>query len=101
MWNGARGSCRRSTTFPASSAFLRTGRSTCSRISDLFGKSAITDSTGLRRISPRREARVAVVPGAAFGADEFVRISYATALDTLKEGISRIRAAVDRLLPAV
>ena len=32
---------------------------------------------------------VAVVPGAAFGDDRFVRISYATSLDNIKEGIDR------------
>ena len=32
---------------------------------------------------------VAVIPGAAFGDDRFVRISYATSLDNIKEGIDR------------
>lgn len=40
------------------------------------------------------EARVAVVPGAAFGADEFIRISYATSMERIREGVERIRTAV-------
>lgn len=43
------------------------------------------------------EARVAVVPGSAFGADEFVRISYATSIERIREGVDRIRTAVSRL----
>lgn len=43
------------------------------------------------------EARVASVPGAAFGADDFVRFSFATSLDTIKEGMERIAAALAAL----
>lgn len=40
------------------------------------------------------EAHVALVTGAGFGAPEYVRISYATDLDTLEEAISRIEKFV-------
>jgi len=43
------------------------------------------------------EARVAVVPGAAFGADGFIRISYATSMERIKEGVERMSRAVARL----
>ena len=43
------------------------------------------------------EARVALVPGIAFGADDFVRFSYATSLETIKEGVDRIEEALKRL----
>jgi aspartate aminotransferase len=33
---------------------------------------------------------VAVVPGAAFGADEHVRISFACSRETLDEGLARM-----------
>jgi aspartate aminotransferase len=36
------------------------------------------------------EARVAVTPGEAFDAPGFVRLSYATSLDTLREGSRRL-----------
>ena len=39
-------------------------------------------------------ARVAVVPGSAFGADDFIRISYATSMDNLQQGLERIAAAL-------
>jgi aspartate aminotransferase len=41
------------------------------------------------------EALVAVVPGIGFGVDGFVRVSYATDMDTIKEGLNRIDAAIN------
>lgn len=41
------------------------------------------------------EARVAVVPGSAFGADGHVRLSYATSDDLIEEGIRRIAEALE------
>lgn len=43
------------------------------------------------------EARVAVVPGSAFGAPGFLRLSYATGEDTIRSGIERIAQAATRL----
>ncbi|MCD6385605.1 pyridoxal phosphate-dependent aminotransferase [Candidatus Sumerlaeota bacterium] len=40
------------------------------------------------------KARVAVVPGVAFGDDRCVRLSYATSLDNIKEGLERIKKAL-------
>ena len=40
------------------------------------------------------EAEVALVPGSAFGAPGYLRLSFATDLDTLKEAISRISRAI-------
>ncbi|MDI3535390.1 MAG: aspartate aminotransferase [Thermosediminibacterales bacterium] len=37
-------------------------------------------------------AQVAVVPGIAFGADDYVRLSYATSMENIKEGIKRIES---------
>ena len=36
------------------------------------------------------EALVAVVPGAAFGLDTNIRLSYATSLEEIKKGLDRI-----------
>jgi aspartate aminotransferase len=66
-------------------------------ISAYFGKGGITDSQSFASFL-LDEARVAVVPGGAFGADNFVRISYATSMERLREGVARIDAAVRRLL---
>jgi aspartate aminotransferase len=43
------------------------------------------------------EAEVAVVPGEAFGAEGFIRLSYATSMDNIEEGIRRIGEAVNKL----
>lgn len=40
---------------------------------------------------------VAVVPGAAFGAEGFIRISYATSLEQLREGLKRLREGIAQL----
>lgn len=42
-------------------------------------------------------AEVAVVPGEAFGADGYVRLSYATSMENIEKGIKRIAEAVKRL----
>jgi len=36
------------------------------------------------------EARVAVVPGSAFGAEGYIRLSYAVSLDTIERGLARL-----------
>ena len=42
-------------------------------------------------------ARVAVVPGVEFGADPFERLSYATSMEEIKEGLDRIEEALIKL----
>jgi aspartate aminotransferase len=42
-------------------------------------------------------AFVAIVPGAAFGSPDCIRISYATSEDTLREAIRRISEALSKL----
>ena len=42
-------------------------------------------------------ARVAVVPGVEFGADPFQRLSYATSMADIKEGLDRIEKALKEL----
>jgi aspartate aminotransferase len=65
-------------------------------VKSLFGRGGIQDSQSLANYL-LDEARVAVVPGSAFGADECVRISYATSMDQLHEGVRRIDAALRKL----
>jgi len=43
------------------------------------------------------EAKVAVVPGVAFGSDDHVRISYATSMDDIVKGIDRMTEAIKKL----
>ncbi|MEW5791793.1 MAG: pyridoxal phosphate-dependent aminotransferase [Pseudomonadota bacterium] len=42
------------------------------------------------------EAEVALVPGSAFGADGYLRISYATSMDNLRKALDRIEAFLTR-----
>jgi len=42
-------------------------------------------------------ARVAVVPGADFGSDAHVRLSYATSAELIQEGLRRMRDAIAKL----
>jgi len=44
-------------------------------------------------------ARVSVIPGAAFGGDEYLRLSFAIGMAQLTEGLDRVEAALSRLTP--
>jgi aspartate aminotransferase len=61
-----------------------------------FGNLKIKNATDLCMYL-LEEAKVAMVPGAAFGDDKYLRISYATADDKLIEAIKRIKEAVSKL----
>jgi aspartate/methionine/tyrosine aminotransferase len=47
-----------------------------------------------------KEANVAVVPGGAFGTDDFIRISYANSMENLEKGMDRIIEALSQLKTA-
>jgi len=47
-----------------------------------------------------KEAKVAIVPGDAFGADDYIRLSYATSMANLEKGLDRIIQALRELKPA-
>lgn len=47
-----------------------------------------------------KEAKVAVVAGDSFGADNYIRISYATSMENLEKGMDRIIAAIAKLKPS-
>lgn len=44
-----------------------------------------------------REAKVATIPGAAFGLENYLRISYTSSMETIREGMDRIALALSRL----
>ncbi len=44
------------------------------------------------------EKLVAAVPGIAFGADKFVRLSYAASLEDIKKGLDRIEAFISEII---
>jgi aspartate aminotransferase len=69
-------------------------------ISGLFGKSwakgKITGSGDFAEYL-LEDMKVALVPGSAFGDDNYARLSYATSMETIKKGIERIGEAVKKL----
>ncbi len=44
-----------------------------------------------------KEEKLAIVPGDAFGMDEYVRISYAASMEELMKGVERFRRAIEKL----
>lgn len=69
-------------------------------VSKLLGKACggrvIEDSSSLASYL-LEEAKSALVPGSAFGAEGYLRISYATSLEKISTGIKRIRDAIAKL----
>lgn len=43
------------------------------------------------------EEKVAVIPGAGFGLDEYIRLSYATSMDIIETGIDRIAMFINKI----
>jgi aspartate aminotransferase len=70
------------------------------RVDALFGKEGpagkINSSDDLCQYL-LEEAKIATVTGTAFGAEGYIRLSYATSLETIQEGIGRMAEAVNRL----
>lgn len=64
-----------------------------------FNNSPIRNSYGLAYYL-LKEARVAIVPGDAFGADSNIRISYATSMENLEKGMDRIGEVLSNLKTA-
>ena len=69
-------------------------------LSGYFGRSSgdrkVDDSMSLCEYL-LEEGRIACVPGAGFGTREHIRISYATSIETLAEGMDRLAEALGRL----
>jgi aspartate aminotransferase len=69
-------------------------------VSALFGKSfqgkTINNGTDLSMYL-LEQAHVALVPGAAFGDDNYIRFSYATSEERLKKAIERMKKAIETL----
>jgi len=70
------------------------------KVSQLFGKSVngrcITNSSDLAAYL-LEEAKVALVSGDAFGADAYIRLSYATSMENITKGLDRIEQAAGKL----
>jgi aspartate aminotransferase len=70
------------------------------RVSALFGKEAngkiIRNSSDLAALL-LDEAKVALVSGDAFGADAYIRLSYATSMESIEKGLDRIEKTLNTL----
>jgi len=64
-----------------------------------FNNTLIRNSYGLAYYL-LKEAKVAIVPGDAFGADNYLRLSYATSMEELEKGMDRIIEAISNLKTA-
>jgi aspartate aminotransferase len=65
-------------------------------VKGVYGRGSVRDSKSFAEYL-LEHARVAVVPGIAFGSDDHVRISYATSMERIHEGARRIEAALRKL----
>ncbi|MGC8594792.1 MAG: pyridoxal phosphate-dependent aminotransferase [Candidatus Kryptoniota bacterium] len=61
-----------------------------------YGTSRLNNSIDISEFL-LNEARVAVVPGLAFGSDNHIRLSFASSIDDLNEGLTRITKALESL----
>ena len=55
----------------------------------------VTDSVSFASILLDEE-NVAVIPGKAFGLENYIRLSYATSMDNIKEGLKRIKRFIEK-----
>ena len=62
-----------------------------------FEGSQIRNSNGLAYYL-LKQAKVALVPGDAFGDDKFIRFSYSNSLENIEKGLDRIEAFVKTLI---
>ncbi|HEX2962004.1 MAG TPA: pyridoxal phosphate-dependent aminotransferase [Ignavibacteriales bacterium] len=69
-------------------------------LSSFYGKSFnghTVNSSSDMALYILEEAKVAVVPGIAFGSDDHIRISYSTSMENIVEGVDRIISALGKL----
>lgn len=65
-------------------------------INKSYKDNKISDSTSFAKILLEKKM-TAVVPGAAFGCDHFIRLSFATSDENIKNGIQRIKEFIEEL----
>ncbi|MBI4690179.1 MAG: pyridoxal phosphate-dependent aminotransferase [Nitrospirae bacterium] len=69
-------------------------------ISKLYGRYADgnkVSSSSYLALYLLEKANVVLVPGDAFGDDNYIRLSYATSMENIKKGVERIKEAVGKL----
>ena len=69
-------------------------------VGDFYGKNIAGDTINSSldfSKSILEEEKVAVIPGIAFGLDGYIRLSYATSMDIIKEGLDRLERYLKKL----
>ena len=66
-------------------------------VKELIEKSGLKDDFQLADYLLEK-AKIAVVPGSAFGMSGYLRLSYATSMENIAEGLERFKEAVEELL---
>ncbi|WP_032121600.1 pyridoxal phosphate-dependent aminotransferase [Clostridium amazonitimonense] len=61
-----------------------------------FNGEIIKDSMDFSRLLLECE-KVAVIPGDAFGVNNYIRLSYATSMENIKEGLNRIESFINKI----
>ncbi|MHC4923932.1 MAG: aminotransferase class I/II-fold pyridoxal phosphate-dependent enzyme, partial [Planctomycetota bacterium] len=67
------------------------------KVDGFYGKKAGIDGSVALCEALLEEEMVATVPGAAFGDDAYIRLSFATSKDNIERGIARLGAFLGRL----
>ncbi|MBU3098870.1 MULTISPECIES: pyridoxal phosphate-dependent aminotransferase [Clostridium] len=65
-------------------------------LNKLIDGKMIKDSISFSKLLLEKE-KVAVIPGIAFGAENFIRLSYATSMENIKQGLNRIESFVSNI----
>ncbi|GAF72656.1 unnamed protein product [marine sediment metagenome] len=60
-----------------------------------ISKAGLDSTTFAQRLL--KQAKVAVIPGKAFGRDDYIRLSFTISREQIKKGIGRIKDWVERL----
>ncbi|MBU3159223.1 pyridoxal phosphate-dependent aminotransferase [Clostridium frigoris] len=65
-------------------------------LNKLIDGKVIKDSISFSKLLLEKE-KVAVIPGIAFGVDNFIRLSYATSMENIKQGLNRLESFVSNI----
>jgi aspartate aminotransferase len=61
-----------------------------------FHGEVIKDSLNFSKLLLENE-KIAVIPGVAFGVDEYIRLSYATSMENIEKGLDRLKNFIQKL----
>jgi aspartate aminotransferase len=70
------------------------------KVSDLYGRTLggiVIQNSADFCAQMLETAKIALVPGSGFGADEFVRLSYAMSMDSIERGLDRMAEAIAQM----